>query len=87
MTNYVERQGANLRADLEPNAFVVLPERALRVTNVREVTWAGPRRVAVEIAADGAGARWTLRYELGVIKRERWYVRSVGIDPTERSGR
>jgi hypothetical protein len=84
VANYLERQGANLKADLDATAVAALPSQALAVSEVESITWAGPRRVAVQVSAEGAGARWTLRYELDVVKRERWYVRSIETNPTER---
>ena len=46
------------------------------------------RRVAVQAAAtDEQGTQLTLRYELDVAKTDRWYVRSIHIDPTFGGGR
>ena len=44
--------------------------------------------VAVEVsAADAAGTLWTLRYELAVVHRDRWYVRAIEPDPVAAGGR
>ena len=44
--------------------------------------------MAVEVdAADDAGMQWTLRYELTVVHRERWYVRAIEPDPVAAGGR
>lgn len=87
VTNYLAREGVNLRADLDPSAVVALPPRALAVHDVDAITWAGARRVAVQVRAEGVGATWALRYELDVVRRERWYVRSIDTNPRERRPR
>jgi conjugative transposon protein TcpC len=89
LTNYLARARGNLLADLTPDAVVSLPVQALRVASVDEVTWVRPnRRTAVVLEAeDERGGSWTLRYELEVRKRDRWYVRSLQVDPTFRGGR
>jgi hypothetical protein len=85
VTNYVEAERDNLRADLDRAAVVSLPSAALRMRSVDSVTWAAPHRVAVTVSAKGAdGTEWTLRYELSVVRRDRWYVRAISIDPTSR---
>jgi Conjugative transposon protein TcpC len=88
VTNYLAGARRNLLADLAPDAVVSLPALRLAVRSVDELTWvAPPRRAAVQVQAeDRAGARWTLRYELGLVRRERWYVRSLAVDPTHRGG-
>jgi hypothetical protein len=87
VTNYLAREDANLRADLDRSAVVALPPRAFELRDVSAITWAGPRRVAVQVRAEGGGASWELRYELGVVRRERWYVRSIETNPQERRPR
>jgi hypothetical protein len=88
VTNYLARANRNLLADLTPGAVVSLPPQALDVKSVDTVTWVkAPGRVAAEVAAvDDNKDTWTLRYELDVLKRDRWYVRSVEIDPTFKGG-
>jgi Conjugative transposon protein TcpC len=88
VTNYLAGARRNLLADLAPDAVVSLPAMRLAVRSVNELTWvAPPRRAAVQVQAeDRAGARWTLRYELGLVQRERWYVRSLAVDSTHRGG-
>jgi Conjugative transposon protein TcpC len=88
LTNYLARARGNLLADLTPDAVVSLPADALEVTNVNEVTWVTPgRRVAVELdAEDEQENTWTLRYELEVRRSDRWYVRSLQVDPTFEGG-
>lgn len=83
LANYLARQGENLRADLDPQAVVALPSVALRVRSTDPLTWVGAGRVATEVRAAGRGAGWRLRYELEVVKRERWYVRSIETYPSK----
>ena len=81
MTNYLAGERADLLADLDPAAVVSLPG-ALEVRSLRSITKAAGDRVAVEVvAADDAGTQWTLRYELTVVHRDRWYVRAIEPDP------
>jgi hypothetical protein len=88
LTNYLARARSNLLADLTPDAVVSLPVDSLDVTGVDAVTWAqAGRRVGVELdAEDEQDNSWTLRYELEVQKTDRWYVRSLQVDPTFQGG-
>lgn len=79
--NYLAGEREDLAADLDPAAIVSLPRERARVLAVEEVTAAGSGRVAVGVQASLADATFTLRYELSVVKRERWYVRSIETDP------
>jgi hypothetical protein len=81
--NYLAGERRNLAADLADGAVVSLPARSLRVDSVESVTWVAPgRRVAVQLQAEQTGGtQWTLRYELDVMRRERWYVRQLHVDP------
>jgi hypothetical protein len=85
--NYLAASRTNLLADLTPDALVSLPSEPLTVTHTDRVSWVtAAHRVAVEVdARDRSGSTWTLRYELEVRKRDRWYVQSVQVDPTFRS--
>jgi hypothetical protein len=85
VTNYLRREGANLRADLDAEAVIALPAAPLEVESIASISRVGRGRIAVELRAKGDDAAWTLRYELGVVKRERWYVRSIQTDPRGRS--
>ncbi len=88
LTNYLAGQRSNLLADLDPTAIVSLPTAIRHVSSVRSITKAAADRVAVElIAADEAGLQWTLRYELTVVRRDRWYVRAIATDPPSAKGR
>jgi len=80
--NYLGGGRRNLAADLADGALVSLPSRRLTVDSVESITWAAGRRVAVQVrASEAGGATWTLRYELAVVRRERWYVRSLHVNP------
>jgi hypothetical protein len=81
IANYLARQADNLRADLDKQAVVALPSARLKLRSIDALTWVKRGRVAAEVRADGRGAGWTLRYELDVVRRDRWYVRSVETNP------
>lgn len=89
LTNYLAGERTNLLADLTPDAVVSLPDDHLRVTGVTAIAWTSAgRRVAAEVQATGAGSgSWTLRYELEVRRTDRWYVRSLQVDPTFKGAR
>ena len=82
ISNYLAGERTNLLADLDAGAVVSLPTVTLQVRSVRSITQAAGDRVAVEVsAADATGTQWTLRYELGVVHRDRWYVRTIQTTP------
>ena len=88
VTNYLAGERTNLLADLDPSAVVSLPTAVLDVRSLRSITKAAGDRVAVEVAAvDETGTQWTLRYELTVVHRDRWYVRAIEPDPVAAGGR
>jgi hypothetical protein len=84
VTNYLGRETTNLQADLDPRAIVSLPPSALMVQSIDAVRWTAARRVAVELDARAGAVVLRLRYELDVVKRDRWYVRSIQVNPTAR---
>jgi hypothetical protein len=80
MRNFLVGERADLLADLDAQAVVVLPSQRLSLRSVRSVTWARrSSRVAVVVEAGArGGAVLTLRYELEVVRRAgRWLVRSI----------
>lgn len=81
--NYLAGERRDLAADLVAGAVVSLPARTLTVASVESITWARTGRVvAVQVLArDADGGAWTLRYELAVVRRERWYVRALHVNP------
>jgi hypothetical protein len=88
VTNYLAGERTDLLADLDPAAVVSLPTAILEVRSLRSITKAAGDRVAVEVAAsDQTGTQWTLRYELTVVHRDRWYVRAIEPDPVAAGGR
>jgi len=86
--NYLAGEQRNLAADLTPAAVVSLPSQQLRLRSVDSVTWAQAGRwAAVQVQAEGRDrSSWTLRYELRVERRERWYVRAIQTDPRAKGG-
>ena len=80
ISNYLTLEAPNLRADLDRRALIPLPARPMRVNAVDAPTWLAPGRVETLVRASAGGASWTLSYELRVIKRDRWYVRSIETD-------
>jgi len=79
--NYLAGERDNLAADLDPSAVVSLPVQPAEVETIDGITRAGRGRVAVALTARLSGARMELRYEVAVVKRERWYVRAIETDP------
>jgi hypothetical protein len=80
--NYLSAQMSNLRADLTPGAAVSPPTQPLTLRSLDHLTWAAAgTAAAVVTAATGDGTVLALRYELGVVKRDRWYVTAVEADP------
>jgi hypothetical protein len=86
ITNYLTGARQNLFADLTPNAVVSLPARAMNRVDVGDITWLeAPHRVAVEVTAqDSLHGAWSLRYELEVRRRDRWYVQAIQDNPTHK---
>jgi len=82
--NYLAGAADNLAADLDPAAVVSLPATQARVKAINDITRAAPGRVAVAVTATVDGAELELRYELEVVKRDRWYVHSIATDPRAR---
>lgn len=80
--NYLAREASNLRADLDRGAVVSLPDVPLRLRSVDAITETGAGHVAAQVVADELeGGQLTLRYELRVVRRDRWYVRSIAFNP------
>ena len=78
LANYLADAAQNLSADLDRGVALSTPGERLALQNVDSTTWAGPGRVDVQLVARGEGDEtYTLRYELAVVKRDRWYVRSL----------
>jgi hypothetical protein len=88
LRNYLTGEAANLRADLTGEAVVSLPPQPLTVGTIDSVGWLVPRHtVAVQVdAKDRQGAELTLTYQIDVVRKGRWYIDSIQIDPTLRGG-
>ncbi|MGN6274699.1 MAG: conjugal transfer protein [Solirubrobacterales bacterium] len=74
LTNYLAGDAEDFSADLAQAAVVTLPPTRLDLTNVQELNWVrghgGGAVLATVSAADSRGARYTLRYEVGVRRVE-----------------
>lgn len=80
LSNYLAGATDNLRADLAGPIGVTPPSERLELDSVDSLTWVGRGRVAAQVVARGpAGNTYTFRYELAVVKRDRWYV--LGLNP------
>lgn len=88
LRNYLTGQAANLRADLTSEAVVSLPPEPLEVSDIDSTNWLVPgHTVAVQVEAkDQQGAQLTLTYQIGVVRRVRWYVDSIQVDPILKGG-
>ena len=81
--NYLAGERRNLAADLADGASSRCPSRRLTVDE-RRVDHVGRRGDGWRCRCARPkpdGATWTLRYELAVVRRERWYVRSLQVNP------
>lgn len=84
ITNYLDDDAQDLQADLVPGTRVSLPSAAMSVQHVASVTWVRANTlVDVQITArDSAHSTFSLSYEIGVTKRERWYATSIAVNPS-----
>jgi hypothetical protein len=84
--NYLSGQSQNLTADLTPDAIVSMPAQQLSLKSVDRLVWSVPgRTVAAEVqTTDSGGDRLTFTYQIGIVRRDRWYVQSIQFDPTLR---
>jgi Conjugative transposon protein TcpC len=85
LTNYLAGDSTDLTADLAPGTQVTYPPNQLQVTgSPTQVVWTSPEGVLVTVQAqDQQGASYTLSYEVGVVKTERWYVNSIEVIPSQ----
>ena len=84
--NYLSGQGQNLTADLTPDAVVSMSAQQLTLQSVDRMVWTVPgRTVAAQVqTTDHGGDRLTFTYQIGVVRRDRWYVQTIQFDPTLR---
>jgi hypothetical protein len=84
LRNYLASAASELAADLAGGARVSLPEQPLSLESVQRLDWApeGSSVLATVQAQDGRGVRYTLAYELDVVRAQgRWEVSAVQTDP------
>jgi hypothetical protein len=81
--NYLAGRVGDLKADLAPAAVVSVPGDPLHLDGVDGVTWSARGTVAVLVrASERSGPQYPLRYELDVVRRDRWYVLAIETNPT-----
>jgi hypothetical protein len=86
LRNYLAASSSELAADLAGGARVSLPEQPLSLESMQRLDWAleGSAVLATVQAQDGRGVRYTLAYELDVVRDQgRWEVAAVQMDPDE----
>ncbi|MHB8240865.1 MAG: conjugal transfer protein [Solirubrobacteraceae bacterium] len=86
LRNYMSKSSGELAADLTADARVSLPALALTLEAVQHVSWSaeGSSVTAVVQAKDERGGRYTLAYELDVVRAQgRWEVSAVQADPNQ----
>jgi hypothetical protein len=84
LRNYLAASPGELAADLADGARVSLPGLPLTLVSLQRLDWApGPDSVLATVAAqDARGARYTLAYELDVLREQgRWEISAVQTDP------
>lgn len=84
LRNYLAASSSELAADLASGARVSLPEQPLSLESMLRLDWApeGSAVLATVQAQDGRGVRYTLAYELDVVRDQgRWEVTAVQMDP------
>jgi len=84
LRNYLAASSGELAADLAGGARVSLPEQPLSLESMQRLDWApeGSSVLATVQAQDGRGVRYTLAYELDVVRAQgRWEVAAVQMDP------
>jgi hypothetical protein len=84
LRNYLAASSSELSADLTGDAHVSLPEQPLSLESMQRLDWApeGSAVLATVQAQDGRGARYTLAYELDVVREQgRWEISAVQVDP------
>jgi hypothetical protein len=84
LRNYLAASGSELAADLTAGAHVSLPAAAFSLESVQRLDWAPGMGAVIAIAqaADTRGARYTLAYELEVVRvQDRWEVSAIQVNP------
>ncbi|MCW2969819.1 MAG: hypothetical protein JWO23_946 [Solirubrobacterales bacterium] len=86
LRNYLAAAGAELAADLTPDARVSLPAWPLTLDSLQRFDWSSDGRsvIAVVQAQDARGVQYTLAYEVDVVREQgRWEVSAVQMNPDE----
>lgn len=84
LRNYLAASGSELAADLTAGAHVSVPAAALSLESVQRLDWAPGAGTVIAVAAaqDARGARYTLAYELEVVRVQgRWEVSAIQVNP------
>lgn len=84
LRNYLGASSSELAADLSSGARVSLPSQALTLESMQRLDWAqqGSAVLATVQAQDARGTRYTLAYELDVLRAQgRWEISAVQVDP------
>jgi len=84
LRNYLGDVPGDLAADLASGARVSPPTQALSLESIERLDWSSDRSsvLAVVRAQDRRGVRYTLAYELEVIRAQgRWEIAAVEMDP------
>jgi len=84
LRNYLAASSSELAADLAGGARVSLPTQPLTLQALQHLDWAqeGDAVLATVQAQDARGVRYTLAYELDVLRVQgRWEVAAVQTDP------
>jgi hypothetical protein len=84
LRNYLAASAGELAADLAGGARVSLPGLPLTLASVQRLDWApGADSVLATVEAEDArGVRYTLAYELDVVREQgRWEIAAVQMDP------
>ena len=84
LTNYLAGSTANLDADLAAGAVVASPARRLTLDSVEALhVVPGGGALATVMAHDALGSRFTLDYELDLVRAGgRWEIVAIETDPT-----
>jgi len=85
LRNYLGDMPGDLAADLASGARVSLPTLALSLESIERLDWSADQSsvLAVVRAQDRRGVRYTLAYEVEVVRAQgRWEISAVEMDPS-----
>lgn len=83
LANYLASTGSELAADLAPGVAVAMPALHLQLAGLQRLSWApGSAVTAVVQARDRRGTRYTLSYEIDVLRTQgRWEISAIQTVP------